>query len=110
MEALTGVRGIPLPSWGVSGEVAQLPPQKKILYFPPSKWCMLMHSGLWGTFYTICNCHYDHVIYSKFLKLHMLNSAAKRWTQKFCADFSGSSFSALTLLVGRQEGHPTCKN
>ena len=24
--------------------------------------------------------------------------------------FSGSAFSALTLLVGRQEGHPACKN
>jgi len=22
----------------------------------------------------------------------------------------GSAFSALTLLVGRQEGHPACKN
>jgi len=24
--------------------------------------------------------------------------------------FSASAFSALTLLVGRQEGHPACKN
>jgi len=24
--------------------------------------------------------------------------------------FTSSAFSALTLLVGRQEGHPACKN
>jgi len=36
-----------------------------------------MHSG--GHFYTNCNCHYDvHDINGKILKLHMLNSAAKR--------------------------------
>jgi len=38
-----------------------------------------MHSGLWSTFYTNCNCHYDvHDINSNILKLHMLNSAAKK--------------------------------
>ena len=38
-----------------------------------------MHSGLWSTFYSNCNCHYDvHDINSNILKLHMLNSAAKR--------------------------------
>ena len=26
-----------------------------------------------------------------------------------CSAFSASAFSALTLLVGRQEGHPACK-
>ena len=26
-----------------------------------------------------------------------------------CAEINGSAFSALTLLVGRQEGHPACK-
>jgi len=26
------------------------------------------------------------------------------------ADFGSGAFSALTLLVGRQEGHPACKN
>jgi len=30
----------------------------------------------------------------------------------FCRHFVGKTlaFSALTLLVGRQEGHPACKN
>jgi len=28
---------------------------------------------------------------------------------KICALFISKAFSALTLLVGRQEGHPACK-
>ena len=30
-------------------------------------------------------------------------------THPFNGPFSGTAFSALTLLVGRQEGHPACK-
>ena len=30
--------------------------------------------------------------------------------QKIILDWSSTAFSALTLLVGRQEGHPACKN
>jgi len=29
--------------------------------------------------------------------------------QQFLPDLSAQSFSALTLLVGQQEGHPACK-
>ena len=28
---------------------------------------------------------------------------------KYCSDLPPLAYSALTLLVGRQEGHPACK-
>jgi len=31
-------------------------------------------------------------------------------SQNILPAFSALAFSALTLLVGRQEGHPVCKN
>jgi len=31
------------------------------------------------------------------------------WTLYFCPVVSSFAFSALTLLVGRKEGHPACK-
>ena len=53
--------------------------------FPlPTKICtffykMVYFDAFWSTFYTNCNCHYDvHDINSNILKLHMLNSAAKK--------------------------------
>jgi len=30
-------------------------------------------------------------------------------TDNLYSPYNGSAFSALTLLVGRQEGHPACK-
>jgi len=42
---------------------------------------------------------------------HASNKAAEKFLASifhFCA-FSACGFSALTLLVGRQEGHPACK-
>jgi len=35
--------------------------------------------------------------------------AIKRVCVCVCAKFKGPAFSALTLLVGQQEGHPACK-
>jgi len=32
------------------------------------------------------------------------------WNYGFLCPVGDSAFSALTLLVGRQEGHPACKN
>jgi len=32
------------------------------------------------------------------------------FTSDIVYNFSAFAFSALTLLVGRQEGHPACKN
>ena len=54
-----------------------MPLPRKCFVFSSSKWCILMHSGLWSTFYTNCNCHYD-VDDINIPKLHMLNSAAKK--------------------------------
>jgi len=31
------------------------------------------------------------------------------WCNNYSEHFKGNAFSALTLLVGRQEGHPACK-
>jgi len=45
------------------------------------------------------------------LKFETLVSAKDEVTHLFCLPLLlGYAFSALTLLVGRQEGHPTCKN
>jgi len=41
---------------------------------------------------------------SKFCILADLNELAVK-----CVTNTHNSFSALTLLVGRQEGHPACK-
>ena len=39
----------------------------------------------------------------------LLQSINPSTNQRFFYSGSGSAFSALTLLVGRQEGHPACK-
>jgi len=39
-----------------------------------------------------------------------LASFKSRLVLPFLPSFSASSFSALMLLVGQQEGHPACKN
>jgi len=41
--------------------------------------------------------------------LQMFIVVSKRMNYLFCIVFSAYSFSALMLLVGRQEGHPACK-
>ena len=47
-------------------------------------------------------------------RLHLLNATAatQRHEELFhqCCSRAAVAFSALTLLVGRQEGHPACKN
>jgi len=49
-----------------------------------------MHSGLWSTFYTNCNCHYDvQDINGDILKLHMLKSAVKGRPRNFMQTFLG---------------------
>ena len=45
-----------------------------------------------------CNCSSND--------LHVIFNPAKGLQ---CLAFSALAFSALTLLVGRQEGHPACK-
>jgi len=42
------------------------------------------------------------------LSIPKYNRAFRAWLQEFC-DIREFPFRALTLLVGRQEGHPTCK-
>jgi len=42
-------------------------------------------------------------------KLQTNNKLVLKYYQKYYA-FSAYAFRALTLLVGRQEGHPACKN
>jgi len=39
-----------------------------------------------------------------------MHSTNRRMLQQYCLDYACVfAFSALTLLVGRQKGHPTCK-
>ena len=66
--------GIPILNGGGVSEGGCTPPQK-IFVFSPSKWCILMHSEANFTPTVIIDV-YD--INSNILKLHMLNSAAKR--------------------------------
>ena len=42
--------------------------------------------------------------------LHLVNSRPNTMTSDFTFKEVSKYFSALTLLVGRQEGHPACKN
>jgi len=53
------------------------PSQKKIV-FSPSKWCVLMHSGVHFAPTVIVTMMLIHDVSSDILKLHILNSAAKR--------------------------------
>ena len=43
-------------------------------------------------------------------KKRLLVSLASRFSDIFDSDDFPYAFNALTLLVGRQEGHPACKN
>jgi len=43
-----------------------------------------------------------------FLVLAYLGSPRKRAVKRVCVCMYCCAFSALTLLVGRQEGHPAC--
>ena len=45
-----------------------------------------------------------------FLVLAHLGSPGKRAIKRVCVFVCTYAFSALTLLVGRQEDHPACKN
>jgi len=40
---------------------------------------------------------------------HYFSSSTENISVPVCLYISVSAFSALTLLVGRQEGHPACK-
>ena len=41
---------------------------------------------------------------------HFKSLCVAMWPETFLLASLGVAFSALTLLVGRQKGHPTCKN
>ena len=49
--------------------------------------------------------------FSAFSALTLRTATAQQWSVRVTDQFkcTGTSFSALTLLVGRQEGHPACK-
>jgi len=65
-------------------------PLGKIFVFSPSKWYILMHSALWSTFYTNCNCHCDvHDLRVALLSCTCLTVQQKGRSRKICADFSG---------------------
>ena len=49
------------------------------------------------------SCYRSHSVIRKFLYLQIVGYFPLEFCPFFCA------FSALTLLVGRQEGHPACK-
>jgi len=52
---------------------------------------------------TTSYCELQEEVYSILKELHNYNFTLHTW-------ISTNAFSALTLLVGRQEGHPACKN
>jgi len=61
------------------------------------KYCTSILSGIWQVWIWTTDCNYS------FAKLK------RSWTDSFKLDLDATfAFSALTLLVGRQEGHPAC--
>ena len=52
----------------------------------------------------LCDCHFY------VLRTMLIKFAFNYFISYLIYGFHTSAFSALTLLVGRQEGHPVCKN